>query len=99
MPPPTQFTIKINDQTETVVNITEKQGRMPLDVGKSRRGKQEEMEIEKLKLRDYVNEKINKIIFNGIKSEEIMFLQRKINQKFGAKRHSVNYQHGKGYQL
>ena len=92
IPPPKQFTIKINDQTETVVNITEKQGGMPPDVGKSRRGTQEEMEIEKLKLGDDLTEKINKIIFNDIKTDEIMFLQRKISQEFGAKRHSVHYQ-------
>ena len=92
IPPPKQFTIKINDQTETVVNIADKKGGMPPDVGKSRRGTQEEMEIEKLKLGDDLTEKINKIIFNDIKTEEIMFLQRKISQEFGAKRHSVHYQ-------
>lgn len=91
IPSPKQFTIKINDQTETVVNITENQGGVPPDVGKSRRGTQEEMEIEKLKLGDDLTEKINKIIFNDIKTEEVMFLQRKISQEFGAKRHSVHY--------
>lgn len=77
--PPNEFNIKINGQQESKIIITEK----------NKKSTQEE--INELKLNHDLEEKINKIIFQEIKEEELDFLKRKISQEITNKRRSVHH--------
>jgi len=83
------FTIKINDHTESVIDLKESQEKLVEE--KKKKQSKEDMEIEKLKLGDDLTEKINKMIFKEIKLDDIRFLERKLSQEFTNKRHSVHY--------
>ena len=90
-----QYVIKVNDKQDSLIIINEDEkknkSKVEQETFDNLNDKKNEENFEKLKLGNELEGKINKIIFQDIKEEDLNFIQRKISQELYNKRHSVHY--------